>query len=723
MHNDIGVWTYSSAQGWVLHGDYIPVTFNDGDQFGARAKADGDVEVYKNGVLLGVRNVSSWEYYAGGGRIGIWFVDVTGALLDDFGGGTLAGGEGLMAQGSSFIEGDDLLERLQTNPKPTRTPSPAGTPTATQTPTPPQSGFDLNPIANFEPVNFKLPAPVQQASSLIIDYTYDPLNRLTSAMYSDGRNFAYTYDASGNVLELEQNLGPGTIITTYTYDEANQLNTAQQGSTIWQYTYDANGSLISDGVKNYTYNSANRLVQVSDQLSVTSLSYNGLGQRLSMDAAGVIATYVLDGDRPLTATSNGNTTFYLYGLGGIGEETNAWSYSLPDGTNTPRQLSDLSGDITLSARYTPWGDTLDSFGTGNFTFGYLGGVLDGATGLLYVGNGQFYDPATGRFLTRDVNPDSTNPYVPWNPIGALLGPLAVVSLFYTRKKKGSKTGTFLVLLIVLGGVGMTLVGCGLPAGQVTITAISTPGSPINYTATFDNGLTVTGTLPASSGIPTDVLAVPCQTLEPSTQTPTSTPTPIIAPIPSPACIYDCYDSYLTYAAVVNQLGRIPSMEEVLYMTADTEYTAYSGTEDFGQEGLARTYYSVCYVKDYVNGCQDDEFYNFLAGYEPWSDRKLDNNKKTPTERAQHLIKALGSNKDWLWTDVRQITDFNYANPLGWTQGKIGNQPWQWFGPFTPSKNCSRNVKPSISIDVGNGLVFWMLTADGNDKFQSYCPNK
>ena len=138
-HNDIGVWTYSSAQGWVRHGDYIPVTFNDGDQFGARALSNGDVEVYKNGVLLGVRDVSSWEYYAGGGRIGIWFVDVTGALLDDFGGGTLAGGEGLMAQGSSFIEDDssDLLEKLQANPKPTRTPSPTETPTATQTPTPP----------------------------------------------------------------------------------------------------------------------------------------------------------------------------------------------------------------------------------------------------------------------------------------------------------------------------------------------------------------------------------------------------------------------------------------------------------------------------------------------------------------------------------------------------------------------------------------------------------
>ena len=260
-------------------------------------------------------------------------------------------------------------------------------------------------------------------------------------------------------------------------------------------------------MKNYTYNSANRLVQVSDQLSVTSLSYNGLGQRLNMDAAGVIATYVLDGDRPLTATSNSNTTFYLYGLGGIGEETNAWSYSLPDGTKTPRQLSNLQGEVTLSARYTPWGDTLDTFGSGNFTFGYLGGVLDATTGLLYVGNGQYYDPATGRFLTRDVYPNSPNPYVPWNPLGAILGPLALVSLFYTRRKKGSKAGTFLVLVLALGSVGMTLAGCG--GGTSTeVTAVVFPDG--TATITFGD-TTVVANLTPNPGSPLTPLAIPCPT--------------------------------------------------------------------------------------------------------------------------------------------------------------------------------------------------------------------
>jgi RHS repeat-associated protein len=34
-------------------------------------------------------HVSSWQYYAGGGFIGLWFVNAAGALLDDFGGGNV----------------------------------------------------------------------------------------------------------------------------------------------------------------------------------------------------------------------------------------------------------------------------------------------------------------------------------------------------------------------------------------------------------------------------------------------------------------------------------------------------------------------------------------------------------------------------------------------------------------------------------------------------------
>jgi hypothetical protein len=65
------------------------------DQFGARAKPNGDVIVYKNGTAIGTRNVSSWQYYDDGGYIGVWFIAAEDAVLDNFGGGTAQGGQGV----------------------------------------------------------------------------------------------------------------------------------------------------------------------------------------------------------------------------------------------------------------------------------------------------------------------------------------------------------------------------------------------------------------------------------------------------------------------------------------------------------------------------------------------------------------------------------------------------------------------------------------------------
>ncbi len=85
--NKVQVWTHDPTAGWVQRGSDIAVTFAAGDQFGARAKADGTVEVYKNGTLVGSADVSGWSYYADGGAIGLWMVSAGDGVLDDFGGG------------------------------------------------------------------------------------------------------------------------------------------------------------------------------------------------------------------------------------------------------------------------------------------------------------------------------------------------------------------------------------------------------------------------------------------------------------------------------------------------------------------------------------------------------------------------------------------------------------------------------------------------------------
>lgn len=107
----VQVWTYEWPAGWVQHGADIPVTFVDGDQFGARALADGTVEVYRNGELWAARDITSWSHFADGGYIGLWFIGAENAVLDDFGGGTVLSGMQSMSMDGT-IESQDAETSL-----------------------------------------------------------------------------------------------------------------------------------------------------------------------------------------------------------------------------------------------------------------------------------------------------------------------------------------------------------------------------------------------------------------------------------------------------------------------------------------------------------------------------------------------------------------------------------------------------------------------------------
>jgi hypothetical protein len=121
--------------------------------------------------------------------------------------------------------------------------------------------------------------------------------------------------------------------------------------------------------------------------------------------------------------------------------------------------------------------------------------MDAATGLLYVGDGQYYDPSTGRFLTRTAKPNQTNPYLPFDPAGAMLGPLGVLALVLGSKKKKSKYDVLLFVLVFAIISGFTLTACGDQEYNVTatITPVVTPGPSstqsyiVSATATPTNG--------------------------------------------------------------------------------------------------------------------------------------------------------------------------------------------------------------------------------------------
>ncbi|MFB0535680.1 MAG: RHS repeat-associated core domain-containing protein [Anaerolineae bacterium] len=191
------------------------------------------------------------------------------------------------------------------------------------------------------------------------------------------------------------------------------------------YTWDDNGNpstgsgqaLLSDGTRTYSYDAADRLVGVSGGGVNASYTYNGDGLRVGQTINGQGTTFTWDVAAALPqvlATSNGAA--YVHGLSLLAQQqAGAWQYPLPDGLGSVRHWTDASSQVTYVARYAPFGALLWQQGTAPGPWGFAGEMQD-PTGLIYL-RARWYDPATGRFLTRDpvpgvpMLPASLNPYV------------------------------------------------------------------------------------------------------------------------------------------------------------------------------------------------------------------------------------------------------------------------------------------------------------------------
>jgi len=223
------------------------------------------------------------------------------------------------------------------------------------------------------------PAPLQQTGGEVtttITYTYDSLYRLTNATYSTGDVFTYTYDAVGNRLTQTTI----TATTVYTYDIANRLINVGGAAQTW----DNNGNLLNDGVSTYTYDSANRPITITQGANTYAFAYNGMGDRLRQVVNSVPTTYTLDLNAGLTQVLVDGTNVYLYGNGRIAQYADTTpSYFLGDALGSVRQLTSITGMVTLARSYQPYGNVLSSAGSGASSYAFAGEWQD-ATNLLHL---------------------------------------------------------------------------------------------------------------------------------------------------------------------------------------------------------------------------------------------------------------------------------------------------------------------------------------------------
>lgn len=226
-----------------------------------------------------------------------------------------------------------------------------------------------------------------KANGNTVDHTYYLDGALKSTVEKKGGNttlvasHTYAYDANGNKaqdvakkMNADNHAAYLDSTTDYTYDPADRLSKSVKtgnGAGTDTYVHDDNANVVSQTVKNvptsYEYD-RNRLLKATTGSSTASYNYDPFGRQESVSSAGkVIERSVYDGfdhvvesqksdaggamksttyafdplDRTTSKTADGKTTDFEY-LGLSGEILD----------------EKVSGELTKSYQYSPWGERL-----------------------------------------------------------------------------------------------------------------------------------------------------------------------------------------------------------------------------------------------------------------------------------------------------------------------------------------------------------------------------
>jgi RHS repeat-associated protein len=177
--------------------------------------------------------------------------------------------------------------------------------------------------------------------------------------------------------------------------------------------YDANGNATQVGAKSFTYDAENHLTGMTTSGTVVSIIYDAFGNRVAKTVNGVTTKYLVEDDVNPTGyaqvveelVGGAVTRQYTYGLQRISQQqfiSNTWTPSFYgyDGGGNVRQLTSSAGAVTDTYEYDAFGNSFTKQGTTPNNYLYRGEQYDSDLGLYYL-RARYYNPATGRFLSRD----------------------------------------------------------------------------------------------------------------------------------------------------------------------------------------------------------------------------------------------------------------------------------------------------------------------------------
>ncbi|WIM09099.1 MAG: hypothetical protein OJF58_000050 [Enhydrobacter sp.] len=251
---------------------------------------------------------------------------------------------------------------------------------------------------------------------------------LAAGQYS---NYAFTTTPENFISGITESSDASAVYPTAgtqtaTYNNLNQL-TNLSGQTL---TFDADGSLTSDGQRTYSWDAENRLVGIAypgQPGKATAFTYDGLGRRVSIAStppgggSATTTSYLWCGSALCQARDAGNTPirgYYDEGEVVPGSPAQPYYYGLDQIGSVRRAFASTSSAPAYS--YDPYGVPLQ--GTAPVTDFVYGGMFYNADSGLYLTRYRAYDPVAGRWLSRDPFGEGSDPvgnlypYAGGNPI-------------------------------------------------------------------------------------------------------------------------------------------------------------------------------------------------------------------------------------------------------------------------------------------------------------------
>ena len=252
-----------------------------------------------------------------------------------------------------------------------------------------------------------------------ISYSYDPLYRLRTAIYTGAitATYHYVYDGVGNMTAYTEQVNGQTTAVSRSFNAANQLVSSNDGSETVDYAYDANGNLVTidhwlmSVQTTYAYDQRNLLTsqtnwRIGEPDLQAAFVYDGDGYRVQMiDYTGLplATTYsndILGLTQVLLADDGATTTANLLGLDLIAQDNGSETrVLLADGLGSAR-VEMVGGVVETTTTYEPYGKLLAQTGSSGTTYGFTGEQEDAATGLVYL-RARYYSPELHGFQMKD----------------------------------------------------------------------------------------------------------------------------------------------------------------------------------------------------------------------------------------------------------------------------------------------------------------------------------